>query len=319
MIEECIDLSFFYTNFGRDFIENFRNDSTKFFCFKNNELIVGYFLIFTDSHFPDQLFFGCFSLSDHFFNLVEFKDTLVSAAAGYGKNHIVGPVNFSIWFGNRVKTNGFENQYWWEPESCKYLKDRLLKIGFSSEKKYLTHFFDNISHFRNYFQASYDKALTQGFRLLDFDQELKKDSLQILKTCYELNCQAFSESHYYRDITLKEYDKFIFSKLSRLDNCLSCFIATPEGEIVGYSFCLIDKNEAGPFIIFKSILIHPQYQSTGLSSALTYESLNRAIKKNITRGAAALIREGAKSEYLFAKVAQDLTNSHQYELFFLKV
>jgi GNAT superfamily N-acetyltransferase len=321
MIGPCVDLSLFYQKYGREFIEGFKKSDTSFFVFKkNNQEICGHFLTYTDPLFPDKLFFGCFSLiSEDFYPLDHFKEILLTTAKNLSKNQVIGPIDFSIWFGNRLKTNGFDHLYWWEPTGSAYLKMAFSKAHFNSDKKYLTHFFDDIGLLKKYFQPSYEKTLLDGYKILDFEAEFKKNPEAVLKRCYELNCETFKESHFYKDISLQEYNQYLFSKLSLLDNSLSSFIVTADNFIVGYAFCLIDKDLSGPLAVFKSILIHPDYQSSGLSSALVYEFLMKAEQKKIKRGAAALIREGAKSEYLFAKVAADLSLSHHYELYNLPV
>jgi hypothetical protein len=319
MIKKCDDLSVLSKKYGEDFILDFKEMIYAFYAFQINEKSVGQFVIFTDKNFNDCLFFGCFDLQDEKYDLKNFKDELISVANILKKETIIGPIDFTIWFGNRFKTNGFVNNYWWEPAGKPWLKDKLINLGFETDKKYLTHFFDKIEHLSDFFKPSYEKSIAAGFKFLDFKSEYEKDSNSILKICYELNCNAFKDSHFYTNITLDQYNRHIFSKILQLDNSCSCFIADQNERIVGYCFTILDIDSKGPIVILKSILVHPDFQSFGLSTAMVYDGFRRVKLKNINRGAGALVREGAKSEFLFSKIVQDLSKSHQYELFNFKI
>ena len=227
-----------------------------------------------------------------------------------GAKKLIGPVDFSTWFSNRLKTSGFDNQYSWEPNNPEdYVRDAK-EFGFVSDKKYDSRFFSSMELQSQRSRFGYEMAMNAGhtFRKPDLSSSLD------VKRLYELNTSSFKDNYLYSPISLEQYQKTHILSLKGKDLTYSTFIVDNKGVPQGYIYCFME----GECLIFKSILINKSHQGALLSSALVHWACSIALKNGVRNGAGVLIREGNVSSKFYEKIGEPYA-VHEYELLKLEL
>ena len=256
-----------------------------------------------------------------FFGMLEYKTTRKDVAFALyeearrqaeklGAKKLIGPVDFSTWFSNRLKTAGFDQQYSWEPNNPEcYVKDAK-DFGFIIDKKYDSRFFPAMELQGKRSKIGYDLAISSGhtFRKPDLSSEMD------IKRLYELNTSSFKDNYLYSPISLEEYINTHILFLKGKDLTYSTFIVDCDGVPQGYIYCFLE----GDCLIFKSILINKSHQGALLSSALVHWACSLALENGIKNGAGVLIREGNVSGKFYEKIGEPYA-VHKYELLKLEL
>lgn len=292
-------------------LDLFKDQKQTLIVFEEDSKCIGRILVTPKVDDAKTIFFGMVEYpKDRPDVAFELYEKAKECTGEYEGSTLVGPIDYSTWFSNRFKTQGYDNQYSWEPNNpLEYFED-IKKFGFKTDKKYTSKFFPSIDLQIKRSKPGYDLALENGFSFRKPDLNNDSD----IEKLYELNTTNFKDNYLYSPITLEEYKKTHILSLHGQDLTYSTFIVDPSGVPQGYIYSFLE----GDCLIIKSILISKTHQGALLSSALVYFSCLEAFKKDIKKGAGVLIREGNISSKFYEKIGEPYA-VHDYELFKLEL
>lgn len=276
----------------------FFDEKSKFIVIEEDHKILACATITTSPDYPTVCFIGNYHLPINHENREDIRKSLFQAVYLYCSslqiNNIIGPVNFNTWLSNRFSYPVPSNQHFWEPINPTEYPEDFMSENFEIDKKYFTYFLPTIDDMQVLKPAS-DLALSQGYRISPIDLA----DTEHQKLLYQLNCECFSENYFYTPISFDQYKNSLLASLKGMNLSYCCFIENDERKW-GYVFSIPENNQ----IIIKTVLISPLSRSTGLGSALIFESLKRAKNNGFTEMVGALVREGNPSQYFFKRTSK---------------
>ncbi|MBM3382780.1 MAG: GNAT family N-acetyltransferase [Betaproteobacteria bacterium] len=220
----------------------------------------------------------------------------------------VGPMDFNSWFQYRFKVKNHESaipDFPWEPPPCDFHLELFKESGFSEHIRYSSFFFElpSLDLWDAYIarlETDHKRVLASGYSItgIRWDENLEPD----LRKIFMLLNRAFAQSPMFEEIPFEVFSAMTLSTL-RSKNCAGsslCF--SQEGELVAFLFSFVSHDTA----IYKTIAVHPDFQSLGIGNALTLELCKACRQMGLLKSAGALIRSGNNSEMIgrgFAKFA----------------
>lgn len=223
--------------------------------------------------------------------LTLLMDEVDCFAQNKSKKSIMGPIDINVWFGNRFKKAGFDEQRPWEPNSPKEYLDDILELGYVLDQDYLSAFYADGKVSIDRTKPAYDKAVSEGFTFRNLDPSTPSETQKL----YQTNIKGFCYNYFYEPITYDEYVGTHIKALDGFDFQYSFWIMDPEGNEVGYVFSYPDEDR----IIIKSLVMDPSARGAKLSSALVHKSLMQAYKNGFVKACGACVRKGNVSEHFF--------------------
>jgi hypothetical protein len=233
-------------------------------------------------------------------------DEVESYAQVSQRSAIIGPVDINVWFGNRFKKAGFEDQRSWEPNSPKEYLQEILKLGYKLDQDYLSAFYLDTSVSLQRTKPAYDKAISEGYTFRNLDPSTEEETRKL----YTTNIKGFCHNYFYEPITYEEYVGTHIRALDGFDFKYSFWILDSEGKEWGYVFSYPDHDER---MIIKSIVMVPDKRGAKLSSALVHRSLLSSHENGIIKGCGACVRKGNISEHFFDHLGEK-EKEHLYTL-----
>lgn len=251
------------------------------------------------------------------FGLIEYDRTrseilklLMNEVENYAKSierkNVIGPIDINVWFGNRFKSKGFDDNRHWEPNSPQEYLDQILELDYKLDQDYLSCFYTSLMPCYERTKTAYDKVLTEGytFRNLDPSTEEEIDKL------YALNIGGFSKNYFYEPITREQYENTHILALKDFDFQYSFFIMDSSAKELGYVFSYPDSDNR---IIIKSLVMDPNARGARLSSALVHASMKQAHENGLVKACGACVRKGNISEHFFDHLGEK-ERVHEYTL-----
>lgn len=231
-----------------------------------------------------------------------------------GANHVHGPMDLNSWFNYRFKlrTSLCPNEddssldHPWEPAAPTAYLDIFKSAGFAEELFYSSYFFQLESseqwelHLKH-LEHDRKRTLAAGFKIrkLQATDSIKKDILSI----FEVSNVAFAAHPMFESIPFEIFCSITLPALTNFNAEPSRICFDKNGKAVGFMFAFLHNG----LIVYKSVAVLPEFQSIGISNAMTAELCDFGLKKSITKCVGALLREGNKSEMIgrsFEKVVK---------------
>lgn len=229
-----------------------------------------------------------------------------SYAESVNRKKIIGPVDINVWFGNRFKSKGFDNNRHWEPNSPKEYLDQILELNYKLDQDYLSCFYTSLMPCYERTKSAYDKVISEGYTF----RNLYPSTEEEIDKLYALNIGGFSKNYFYEPITREEYKNTHILALKGFDFQYSFFIMDQSGKELGYVFSYPDTDNR---IIIKSLVMDPAARGARLSSALVHASMKQARKNGIVLACGACVRKGNISEHFFDHLGEK-EMVHEYTL-----
>ena len=251
------------------------------------------------------------------FGLIEYERTnaeilklLMNEVEAYAKSverkNIIGPVDINVWFGNRFKSKGYDNNRHWEPNSPKEYLDHMLDLDYKLDQDYLSCFYSSLMPCYERTKTAYDKVISEGYTF----RNLAPSTEEEIDKLYTLNTGGFSKNYFYESITREEYKNTHILALKGFDFQYSFFILDQSGNELGYVFSYPDTDNR---IIIKSLVMDPAARGARLSSALVHASIKQALENGIVLACGACVRKGNISEHFFDHLGEK-EMVHEYTL-----
>jgi hypothetical protein len=237
--------------------------------------------------------------------LKRLMDEVEIFAKKKGKKSILGPIDINVWFGNRFKKSGFDNQRSWEPNSPKEYLEDILKLNYQLDQDYLSAFYQDGKVSIDRTKPAYDKAIEQGFTFRNLDPSTTQETQKL----YQTNIKGFCHNYFYEPITYEEYVGTHIKALDGFDFQYSFWVMDPTGNELGYVFSYPDEDR----IIIKSLVMDPNSRGAKLSSALVHRSLLQGYNNGLIKACGACVRKGNVSEHFFDHLGQK-EHEHLYTL-----
>lgn len=240
----------------------------------------------------------------------EILKLLMSEVEAYTKsnnrNKIMGPIDINVWFGNRFKMQGFDDNRSWEPNSPKEYLEHIQTLDYQLDQDYLSCFYTSLMPCYERTKTAYDKVVSEGytFRTIDITKNGEIDKL------YAMNIGGFSQNYFYEPISREQYEMTHILALKDFDFQYSYFILDQNGKELGYVFSYPDHDKR---IIIKSLVMDPNARGARLSSALVHMSIKQAKENGIKLACGACVRKGNISEHFFDHLG-DKERVHEYTL-----
>jgi GNAT superfamily N-acetyltransferase len=246
----------------------------------------------------------------------ELLQTAIDWLLDQGVQDIYGPINTSTWFDYRYlleTTSG--PTFSWEPAHPEYVAI-WKQCGFEICEEYHSRAFDNIHTALPKTEASYQKFKEAGFSTRPFAP--KNEIAREIQHITRINQASFDRAFLSEPISADDYQNKYVPQFVQYVGDLSFFILNPEGKEVGYFFLFQDQGDGShPYLIWKTLALTREHQGQGLATFGIHHALKLAQVKGLDSMVAALIRKGAPSEMLLAKI-YDLKWEHRYGVFHLK-
>lgn len=207
------------------------------------------------------------------------------------KKSIMGPIDINVWFGNRFKKSGFDEQRPWEPNSPKEYLDDILKLGYALDQDYLSAFYVDGKVSIDRTKPAYDKAVSEGYTFRNLDPSTSEETQKL----YQTNIKGFCFNYFYEPISYEEYVSTHIKALDGFDFQYSFWIMDSNGQELGYIFSYPDEDR----IIIKSLVMDTIARGAKLSSALVHKSLMQAYDNGFVKACGACVRKGNVSEHFF--------------------
>lgn len=243
---------------------------------------------------------------------------LVAAAiewlAARGASEVHGPMDLNSWFNYRFKVRASEKtsesapdaDHPWEPSHPEAYATILRNAGFEDSLLYSSYFFElesseqwklHLKHLEN----DRNRTLAAGFKIrkLQGTDNVRKD----IHSIFEVSNVAFANHPMFESIPFELFCSVTLPALTHFNAEPSRICFDKNGKAVAFMFAFLING----LIVYKSVAVLPEFQSLGISNAMTAELCDFGLKNNITNCVGALLREGNKSEMIgrsFEKVVK---------------
>jgi hypothetical protein len=293
-------------NYWSYLLELFSYKQKELILIEEDNKIIGRVCVNETQADQDAIIFGMLEYPEHREDICHF---LLRECEKWGrsksKNKLVGPIDITVWFGNRFRHEDYATQYTWEPTNPKSYLIHCQNYGLNVDHEYLTCFYTTFMDSFERTQSAYHKALKEGysFRNLDLSRDSEIDIL------YDLNTLCFQKNYFYEPITKDEYIKTHIQATKHIDLKYSFFVLDENQKEIGYVFSFVDH---GLFVV-KSILMNPKTQGARLASSLVHRSLMVAKDDGLSEVCGAMVRKGNISQHFFDHLGVT-KETHEYSM-----
>ncbi len=215
-------------------------------------------------------------------------DAAIAWLAGEGCHQVVGPIDFSTWFGYRFSLGPWDGETLaFEPGTPPHYVTQWLSYGFHLRRTYVTTVREDIASGLFTGDAKLASSIAAGYtfchmRMRDFDA--------LLRSMYAQSKAAFANAPDAAPITWDDFRDMYAGLRTLLDPRLVWFVRAPDGSVAGMALALPNHARAlralggrstlrariaallrmhqATDVLFKTIFIHPDHQGQGLSVAL---------------------------------------------------
>jgi hypothetical protein len=219
-----------------------------------------------------------------------------------GAQTVFGPMDFNSWFQYRfkIRENGSghdDADLPWEPSASTEHREIFAASGFSDSIHFSSFFFalertEDWDPYLARIRGQHHDLLSTGFTIRPFrtGAELREDLVHI----HSVSKKAFAQNPMYEDIPLDIFLRLTEASGNSSDTGASRLCLSPQGEAAGFLFAFV----LDATMVYKTVAVIPEYQSLGISLALTYEMSLQCRKQNLLKCVGALVRSGNRSERL---------------------
>jgi hypothetical protein len=228
-----------------------------------------------------------------------------SWARGKGVQKIFGPVNFSTYYDNRLRTDNFgEGCYQGEPYNPQYYPQLLEAMGYCVHSKYKTWITENPAMVGEFTRQGHEKAMVELVKKFDIQTLTPDIWIDCLEQLYPVTDQIFKQNFAYTPISAEAYKAFCGPEFVKKFCPKSSIIAfdRESGDIAGFFLSFpdyspllrqgnpnpIDANDINydehfqllpkpRMVLSKTAGIMPQYRKHGLYTAMAWELNKRAV------------------------------------------
>ncbi len=276
----------YYDEKDKELFESYRKRGYKIIPIFFNE---GSFIAYT-KNLNDEII-GGIGFIKQIQNFEDFKK-MINSAEKWFKNEDVKryfiPLDFNTWHNYRIISGNFENKLF--PGEMEYdfsMNQWFYKIGLTIVERYYSYIVDDYKGVMDYLSPSLKKIKEEGIVL----KKVKPD-LGIIKSIYEISCNAFKEAFLFEEI---QFDEFLKMNLNRIENgilILAFFQDNPVGFIYGYRW--------NDILIEKTVAVLKEYRRKFVGTALIYKMYEEGLEIGCKRFIHAFMREDI-STHIFSK------------------
>ncbi|MBC7643713.1 MAG: hypothetical protein H7123_01210 [Thermoleophilia bacterium] len=217
-------------------------------------------------------------------------DAATAELVGKGCTRIVGPMDFSTWYGYRFCTGPYDGKpIMLEPYTPEHYDVHWRSYGFKIQLTYLTTKLDNIADgLGETSDRRFAMALADGYTFVHLRMNMFE---RVLKTMYKESTKAFTNAPNYTPIDRAEFMALYADAPRMMDPRLVWFALAPDGSVAGFAFGVPDHARAATAlagrstlrariaallqlrkadgVLFKTLMVNPAHRGHGLSPALT--------------------------------------------------
>jgi hypothetical protein len=265
-------------------------------------------------------------------------DAAVTHLLQSGCTSLVGPMDFSTWYGYRFCTGPFDGHpIALEPYTPPHYEAHWRSYGWTDQLGYLTTVQRDIPHGLTLGgQGCLERAVAQGYRFTHLRMNVFG---KVLKTLYRESMKAFEQAPNFAPIEWDEFQELYAGIEKVLDPRLVWFVLAPNGEVAGFAFGVPDYARAqqalrgrsslgaklaalanmrrADGVLFKTLMVSPKHQGHGLSIALTHQLWKTAYELGYERVHHVLMHEN-NSSLTYSERGQTVL-ARRYSLFELEV
>ncbi|MEN9528904.1 MAG: hypothetical protein RI932_777 [Pseudomonadota bacterium] len=233
---------------------------------------------------------------------------------------VFGPMDFNSWFQYRFKLRSVENtipDFPWEPPPSELHVEIFREAGFLEHIRYASFFFEiqTLDIWDAYIarlQADHSRVLESGYTVtgIRLDENINTD----LRKIFNLLNRSFAQSPMFEEIPFEIFSAMTLSTLKSKNCSGSSLCFSQDGELVAFLFAFMSHDTA----IYKTIAVHPDFQSLGIGNALTLELCKACKQWGILKSAGALIRSGNASEMIGRGFSKFAISSGQNEYILMR-
>ena len=239
--------------------------------------------------------------------------TAVGIAKARGAKIVYGPLDKSTWYNYRIRTDGHELSFPWEPGPQPFLADCWRRFGFQTAVRFesLAYSKSSLINMRMVswlFVPALLRARRQGYQVVPFHADWKQNLEQV----YRIAQDSFDGSFLYEPISFSDFVDLYAPMGQSLDFRPSFFLVNPAGEAVGFVLAFYDRE----YLVIKSLGLVSSLQGKGLGRCLAHATLKAGADDGYTAGIAALVRRGNRTALMaeLVKKLRVLSWIHDYEL-----
>ena len=249
-----------------------------------------------------------------------------------GCQEIVGPIDGDTWHSYRLNTGPYDEPLFLsEPGNPEYYPSLWTAAGFELVDRYHSKVIDDIQAVVPLIKPAFERATEQGYRFRYLNADRFEEELDVI---YDLSIAVFHDNYLYDEISRDEF-KSLYRRVSFLvDPRLVWFASDPEGQEIGFLFCIVDyapaiavmkgqqnawaklkfmfRRKFSNAVNFKSIGVIPEHRRSSVAAALMYQGYVESLAKGFRRANLCLIRDGNPSTKLDGGASRLL---RRYELY----
>jgi len=229
-----------------------------------------------------------------------------SWARGKGAQKVYGPINFSTYFDNRLRTDSFGGGcYQGEPYNPEYYPELLEAMGFCVHSNYKTWITENPRMVGELTKKSHEEAMAEIVKTFDIQTLTPQMWIDYLEQLYPVTDEIFKQNFAYTPISADAYKAFcgpefvkkfcpkssVITFHRESGNIAGFFLSFPDyspllrqgnpnridANAINYNehFQLLQKPR---MVLSKTAGIMPEYRKHGLYTAMSWELNKRAVE-----------------------------------------
>lgn len=237
-----------------------------------------------------------------------------------GVGQVIGPIEGDTWHRYRFSTGPFdEPPFFMEPYNPPYYARLWEEAGFEQLESYHSKRLDDVAPAAREFASIHERTRARGYVLESFDVRQFDRELDRL---YRLSLTIFADNKLYTPISADEFRSLYVPARSLIDRRLVWFARSPDGEDVGFVFCVHDYQAAAvamrggvglpaklrfwmnkrraSAINVKSMGVIPGHRRSGIGIALVSQVYREMLEMGFRRANLCLIHDDNPSSRLDA-------------------
>jgi GNAT superfamily N-acetyltransferase len=242
-------------------------------------------------------------------------DAAIAWLAGHGCSRIVGPVDFSTWYGHRFTIGPWDAPFsTLEPASSPWSASQWEHYGFREMARYITTIRTDLPTGIPTGDGCLNQALAAGYT---FRHIRARDMLRMLRMMHAQATNAFSRAPESAPLDWEEFEALYSDFARSVDPRLVWCAFAPDGSLAGLALATPDAPLPHDFnvparmvvrrarswwarqradrVILKTIFVHPDHQGLGLSVVLTQRVWQTAYNLGYHEVAHALMHASNRS------------------------
>ncbi len=220
-------------------------------------------------------FFGFITFSDDVDIAEQLFEKIEEKCKEWDIKHIIGPINYNIWFGYRWMIEGRDKKkIYSEPINPKYMTEIIKKLGFEIYKTYTSNIVSVDNPRINFLRKKYEN-ISKDFVIKRYENKKIRTKLRDL---YKLSSKQFSNNPLYSEISFRLFKKVMINGFEEVNPIVDLVYFNKKP--VAFHLYFINPYEKD-ILVSHSIGVKKEFRKKGLASALLYKSYKFSSENNI--------------------------------------